>query len=117
MPYTPWKLNQDVVVFPGAIGGGNWDGVAYNKKLNLVITNVMNAGQWGHLEKSDGGADRTAISRGVGGAGRGGRGGRTGGPAAARRAVASRIARSRRRADASGNQKTQYPCARRRGAS
>ena len=53
VPYTPWKVGQDVVVFPGAIGGGNWGGVAYNKKLNLVVTNVMNAGQWGHLEKAD----------------------------------------------------------------
>lgn len=53
VPYTPWKVGQDVVVFPGAIGGGNWGGVAYNKKLSLVVTNVMNAGQWGHLEKID----------------------------------------------------------------
>ena len=27
------EAGQDVVVFPGAIGGGNWGGVAYNKKL------------------------------------------------------------------------------------
>ncbi len=74
MPYTPWKMDQDVVVFPGAIGGGNWGGVAYNKKLNLVITNVMNAGQWGHLEKSEG-APIGGDQPGVGGAGRGGRGG------------------------------------------
>ncbi len=53
VPYTPWKVGQDVVVFPGAIGGGNWGGVAYNKKLSIVVTNVMNAGQWGHLEKAD----------------------------------------------------------------
>ena len=74
VPYTPWKLDQDVVVFPGAIGGGNWGGVTYNKKLNLVITNVMNAGQWGHLEKSEG-APIGGDQPGVGGAGRGGRGG------------------------------------------
>ena len=73
VPYTPWKVTQDVVVFPGAIGGGNWGGVAYNKKNNLVITNVMNAGQWGHLEKSDG-APIGGDQPGVGG-GRGGRGG------------------------------------------
>ncbi len=64
VPYTPWKLNQDIVMFPGAIGGGNWNGVSYNKKLGLIITNVMNAGQWGHLE---------AVKPGEGG--RGGRGG------------------------------------------
>ena len=73
VPYTPWQMTQDVVVFPGAIGGGNWGGVAYNKKLNLVITNVMNAGQWGHLEKSEG-APIGGDQPGVGG-GRGGRGG------------------------------------------
>jgi glucose dehydrogenase len=51
VPYTPWRVGQDVVVFPGAIGGGNWNGVTYNKQLGLLITNVMNAGQWGHLEE------------------------------------------------------------------
>ncbi len=74
VPYTPWKLDHDVVVFPGAIGGGNWGGVTYSKKLGLVITNVMNAGQWGHLEKSEG-APIGGDQPGVGGAGRGGRGG------------------------------------------
>lgn len=71
VPYTPWRLDQDVVVFPGAIGGGNWGGVAYNRKLNLVITNVMNAGQWGHLEKGEGavGGDQPSVG------GRGGPGG------------------------------------------
>ena len=51
-PYTPWGLNRDVVVFPGAVGGGNWQGVTFNKPNNLIITNVMNAGQWGHIEQS-----------------------------------------------------------------
>jgi glucose dehydrogenase len=63
-PYTPWDVNRDVVVFPGAIGGGNWNGVSFNPKLGLMFTNVMNAGQWGHLEP--------AGARG----GRGGRGNR-----------------------------------------
>jgi glucose dehydrogenase len=75
VPYTPWKLNQDIVMFPGAIGGGNWNGVSYNKKLGLIITNVMNAGQWGHLEE---------VKPGEGGRGGPGRGGpgRPGGPPA-----------------------------------
>jgi quinoprotein glucose dehydrogenase len=68
VPYTPWKLGQDIVMFPGAIGGGNWNGASYNKKLGLIITNVMNAGQWGHLEEVKPGEER----------GRGGRGGRGG---------------------------------------
>jgi quinoprotein glucose dehydrogenase len=35
-------------VFPGA-GGGNWHGATFNPTLGLIITNVMDAGQWGHL--------------------------------------------------------------------
>ena len=80
MPYTPWKVGQDVVVFPGAIGGGNWGGVTFNKKLNLVITNVMNAGQWGHLEEAMArlsAADQPAVS---GGGSRRTRSGAGGGP-------------------------------------
>ena len=65
VPYTAWLMQQDVVVFPGAIGGGNWNGVAFNKKRGLLITNVMNAGQWGHIEEVKPGEER----------GRGGRGG------------------------------------------
>jgi glucose dehydrogenase len=64
-PYTPWGFNQDVVVFPGAVGGGNWQGVSYNAKLGLIITNVMNAGQWGHVEVAE------PNTRGRSGAGRG----------------------------------------------
>lgn len=78
-PYTPWKLNQDIVMFPGAIGGGNWNGVSYNKKLGLIITNVMNAGQWGHLEEVKPG---DAGRGGRGGPGRGGPGGPPPGAAA-----------------------------------
>ena len=58
VPYDPWQVGQDIVVFPGAQGGGNWHGAAFNPSLGLIITNVMNAGQWGHL--------------GTGGRGRGG---------------------------------------------
>ena len=65
VPYNPWKEKQDIVVFPGAIGGGNWQGVMFNQPLGLMITNVMNAGQWGHLEER----------AGAGAVARGGRGG------------------------------------------
>lgn len=67
VPYTPWQLEQDVVVFPGAIGGGNWNGVAYNRKRGLIITNTMTAAMWGHLEEVKPGEER----RGRGGRGRG----------------------------------------------
>ena len=81
VPYTPWGFNKDVVVFPGAIGGGNWNGVAFNKPLGLIFTNVMNAGQWGHVEAVKPGEER---GRGGRGGGPGGSGGapQTGGAAA-----------------------------------
>jgi quinoprotein glucose dehydrogenase len=63
VPYGAWKLNQDIVVFPGAVGGGNWNGTSYNPTLGLIFTNVMNAGQWGHV------AERPAGARGRGGRG------------------------------------------------
>ncbi len=72
VPYTPWREKQDVVVFPGAIGGGNWQGVMFNRPLGLIITNVMNAGQWGHLEESTGRVGRGAGRRGGPAPGEGG---------------------------------------------
>ncbi|MBY0496375.1 MAG: PQQ-binding-like beta-propeller repeat protein [Cyanobacteria bacterium] len=107
VPYTPWHVMKDVVVFPGAIGGGNWGGVAYNKKLDLVITNVMNAGQWGHLEKSEGapvGGDQPNAAAGRGG--RGGFGG-GGGPPRSREPYRKVTPEGGRFWD----QKTQYSCA------
>ncbi len=50
VPYAPWKLEQDIVVLPGAQGGGNWHGLAFNKSLGLLIGTVLNAPQWGHIE-------------------------------------------------------------------
>ena len=69
-PYTPWQVDRDIVVFPGAQGGGNWHGVAFNPPLGLIITPVMTAGQWGHLEPASAG----------GRAGRGGSGNVAGNP-------------------------------------
>ncbi len=112
VPYTPWKVDQDVVVFPGAIGGGNWGGVAYNKKLNLVVTNIMNAGQWGHLEKSDGaplGGDQPGAGARGGAGAPGGRGGfgAGGGPPRSREPYRKVTPEGGRFWD----QKTQYSCA------
>jgi quinoprotein glucose dehydrogenase len=76
VPYNPWRTDRDIIVFPGAIGGGNWQGVMYNKPLGLMITNVMNAGQWGHLEERPAGGGRRG-----GGAGGDPPGGRAGGAA------------------------------------
>ena len=64
VPYQPWNDKQDIVLFPGAVGGGNWNGVTVNQPLGLMITNVMNAGQWGHLELGTGGRGRRGEGRG-----------------------------------------------------
>jgi quinoprotein glucose dehydrogenase len=73
VPFNAWKVGQDIVEYPGAIGGGNWNGTSFNPTLGLIFTNVTNAGQWGHIE---------ARQRGVGGRGGGhGGSGRGGGPA------------------------------------
>ncbi len=80
VPYEPWRTDRVIAVFPGALGGGNWGGVTFNKPLGLMITNIHNTGQWGKLEPNTG--------RGGGGGGRGGRGGRGGGRGAAPDAAA-----------------------------
>ena len=54
VPYTPWSLYRNVLVFPGAQGGSNWWGASYNKDLGLIFANVHNAGQWGKLVPSAG---------------------------------------------------------------
>jgi quinoprotein glucose dehydrogenase len=56
VPYTPWRLDRNIVVFPGAQGGSNWWGMAYNKSLGLLIGNVHTAGQWGKLQSVAGAA-------------------------------------------------------------
>jgi quinoprotein glucose dehydrogenase len=74
VPYNAWKMDQDIVQFPGAIGGGNWNGLSYNPALGLVFTNVTNAGQWGHI------VDRTKTANAGGQGGQGGAGGLGRGP-------------------------------------
>jgi quinoprotein glucose dehydrogenase len=79
VPYTPWEEGRNIVLFPGAVGGGNWNGVSFNPRLGMIFTNIMNAGQWGHVEKVDPnqprGGGRGGRGRGDGGDGGRGRGG------------------------------------------
>jgi quinoprotein glucose dehydrogenase len=54
-PYTPWvtkDTGRTTLLFPGAIGGGNWGGVSFDPNLGLIFANVGNNGQWGYLEKN-----------------------------------------------------------------
>jgi quinoprotein glucose dehydrogenase len=50
-PYTPLPLEGNALFFPSTLGGGNWGGVSVNPSLGLLFVNVMNVGQWGHMEK------------------------------------------------------------------
>jgi quinate dehydrogenase (quinone) len=49
--YTPMPLEGNALVFPSTLGGGNWGGVSFNPDVNYIFANVMNVGQWGHMEK------------------------------------------------------------------
>ncbi len=50
-PYTPLPLDGNALFFPSTLGGGNWGGVSVDPALGLLFVNVMNIGQWGHMEK------------------------------------------------------------------
>jgi glucose dehydrogenase/type 1 glutamine amidotransferase len=44
-PYTPPGLDGYMVTFPSTLGGGNWNGLSYDRRRGLVFTNLMNLGQ------------------------------------------------------------------------
>ena len=46
--YTPYG-SKTTVVFPGAMGGGNWGSVAFDPKLGYIFVNTTNMGILGHL--------------------------------------------------------------------
>jgi quinoprotein glucose dehydrogenase len=73
VPYQPWQTGQDIVVYPGAQGGGNWYGVSFNRPLGLIYANVMTAGQWGQLVAGGGrrGAPAAPAAAPAGAAGQG----------------------------------------------
>jgi quinoprotein glucose dehydrogenase len=50
-PYTPLPLEGNALLFPSTLGGGNWGGISVDPGLGLLFVNVMNIGQWGHMEK------------------------------------------------------------------
>jgi glucose dehydrogenase len=59
-PYTPLPLEGNALLFPSTLGGGNWGGVSVDASQGLLFVNVMNIGQWGHMEKR--GADYVRTS-------------------------------------------------------
>lgn len=50
-PFTPMPLEGNALFYPSTVGGGNWSGLSVDPTLGYVFTNVMNLGQWGHMEK------------------------------------------------------------------
>lgn len=59
--FTPLPLDGNALFFPSTLGGGNWGGVSVDPSLGLLFVNVMNIGQWGHLEKRDDGYVRSSA--------------------------------------------------------
>jgi quinoprotein glucose dehydrogenase len=53
--YTPFGT-KTTLVFPGAMGGGNWGGVSFDPKLGYVFVNTSNMGAMGHMTPSAPGA-------------------------------------------------------------
>lgn len=49
-PYTPMPPKGNALTFPSTLGGGNWGGVSFHPTLGYLFANVMNLGQWGHME-------------------------------------------------------------------
>jgi quinoprotein glucose dehydrogenase len=52
-PYTPTPLEGNMLIFPSTLGGGNWGGVSVDPTLAYLFVNVINVGQWGHMEKRE----------------------------------------------------------------
>ncbi len=50
-PYMPLPPESNVLLFPSTLGGGNWGGVSVDPSAGLLFVNIMNIGQWGHMEK------------------------------------------------------------------
>ncbi|MEP6716746.1 MAG: PQQ-binding-like beta-propeller repeat protein [Terriglobia bacterium] len=53
--YTPYG-SQTTLVFPGAMGGGNWGSVAFDPRLGYVFVNISNLGIIGHLVPTEPGS-------------------------------------------------------------
>lgn len=51
--YTPFGVEDNVLMFPSTLGGGGWGGLSLDPGLGYLFTNVNNLGQWGHMEKKD----------------------------------------------------------------
>jgi len=53
--YTPFGTNA-TLVFPGAMGGGNWGGVSFDPGAGFIFANTSNLGAIGHMTPSPAGS-------------------------------------------------------------
>ena len=53
--FTPFGT-KTTLVFPGAMGGGNWGSVSFDPKLGYVFVNTTNMAAMGHMKPSAAGA-------------------------------------------------------------
>ena len=53
--FTPYGT-KTTLVFPGAMGGGNWGGVSFDPRLGYVFVNTSNMGAIGHMTPSPAGS-------------------------------------------------------------
>jgi glucose dehydrogenase len=61
--FTPPPLEGHMVTFPSTLGGGNWNGLAYDPTRGMVYTNVMNLGQVARLQPRTDPSGRTMYQR------------------------------------------------------
>jgi quinoprotein glucose dehydrogenase len=59
-PFTPAEVDRTMVTFPSTLGGGNWNGLAYDARSGLAFTNVMNLGQVARMQPT---ADASDYAR------------------------------------------------------
>jgi len=54
-PYLPIGYNQVTIIFPGFLGGSNWQGVSFNPDTGYAYANVSNMGQvYSLVDSTDG---------------------------------------------------------------
>ena len=62
-PYAPYAADErTAVIFPGALGGGNWWGVSFDPGLGYIFTNTMDLGQIGRLQRTADGSSYRRVS-------------------------------------------------------
>ncbi len=59
-PFTPYDM-KGATVFPGAVGGGNWGGVAFDPGLGYIFMGISNLGSIGRIAPTTPGPARPGF--------------------------------------------------------